>query len=181
MGYFSGWIDLLGMRAVEILAAIPTIYLLLTFVAYYPRNIYIMMAIIGLTSWVGDARFVRAEFLKLRNQDFVQAAIAAGLPLWRVLFRHILPSAIAPLLVSISFGVASAILIESTLSFLGLGLVDEASWGRLLDMARGEGGGFYWWIATFPGLAIFLTVVSYNFIGEALRDALDPKLYGGRA
>ena len=180
MGYFSGIFDLLGMRLVEIIASIPTIYLLLTFVAYYPRNIYIIMAIIGLTSWVGDARFVRAEFLKLRNQDFVQAAIAAGLPLPRVLFRHILPNAVAPLLVSASFGVASAILAESTLSFLGLGLVDEASWGRLLDMARGEGGGFHWWIATFPGLAIFLTVLSYNFIGEALRDALDPKLYSGR-
>ncbi|MGC4106183.1 MAG: ABC transporter permease subunit [Thermomicrobiales bacterium] len=89
-------------------------------------------------------RFIRAEFLKLRNQDFVQAAIAAGLPLRRVLFRHILPNAIAPLPVSASFGVAGAILAESTLSFLGLGLVDEASWGRLLDMARGEGGGFHW-------------------------------------
>lgn len=181
MGYFAGWVDLLGMRLVEIFSAIPTIYLLLAFVAFYPdRNIYIIMAIIGLTSWVGDARFVRAEFLKLRHQDFVQAAIAAGLPLRRVLFRHILPNAIAPLLVSASFGVASAILAESTLSFLGLGLVDEASWGRLLDMARGEGGGFYWWIALFPGGAIFLTVLAYNFIGEALRDALDPKLYGGR-
>lgn len=181
MGYFSGIVDLVGMRVVEIVAAIPTIYLLLTFVAYYPRNIYLIMAIIGLTGWVGDARFVRAEFLKLRNQDFVQAAIAAGLPLPRVLFRHILPSAVAPLLVSASFGVAAAILTESVLSFLGLGLVDEASWGRLLDMARGEGGGFNWWIATFPGLAIFLTVLSYNFIGESLRDALDPRLYGGRA
>ena len=180
MGYFSGLVDLLGMRFVEIFAAIPTIYLLLTFVAYYERDIYLIMAIIGATSWVGDARFVRAEFLKLRNQDFVQAAIAAGLPLPRVLFRHILPNAVAPLLVSVSFGVAGAIMAESTLSFLGLGLVDEASWGRLLDMARGEGGGFHWWIATFPGLAIFLTVLSYNFIGEALRDALDPKLYGGR-
>ena len=181
MGYFVGWTDMLGMRLVEIFSAIPTLYLLLTFVAYYDRNIYTMMAIIGLTSWVGDARFVRAEFLKLRNQDFVQAAIAAGLPLPRVLFRHILPSALAPLMVSASFGVASAILIESMLSFLGLGLVDQPSWGRLLDMARGEGGGFHWWLATFPGVAIFLTVVAYNFIGEALRDAMDPRLYGSRS
>ena len=181
MGYFSRWVDLLGMRLVEIVAAIPTIYLLLAFVAYYPRNIYVIMAIIGLTSWVGDARFVRAEFLKLRNQDFVHAAIAAGLPLHRVLFRHILPNAIAPLLVSASFGVAGAILAESTLSFLGLGLVDQASWGRLLNMAMGDSGGFRWWIAVYPGMAIFLTVLSYNFIGEALRDALDPRLYGGRA
>ena len=181
MGYFVSWVDMLGMRLVEIFSAIPTLYLLLTFVAYYGRNIYIMMAIIGMTSWVGDARFIRAEFLKLRNQDFVQAAIAAGLPLHRVLFRHILPSALSPLMVSASFGVASAILIESMLSFLGLGLVDEPSWGRLLDMARGEGGVFSWWLATFPGLAIFLTVIAYNFIGEALRDAMDPRLHGQRA
>jgi peptide/nickel transport system permease protein len=181
MGYFAGWVDLIGMRLVEIFSGIPTIYLLLAIIAFVGRNIYLMMAVIGLTSWVGDARFVRAEFLKLRNQDFVQAAIASGLPLPRVLFRHILPNALAPLLVSASFGVASAILIESTLSFLGMGLVDEASWGRLLDMARGEGGGFHWWIAAFPGLAIFLTILSYNFIGEALRDALDPRLQGSRA
>lgn len=178
MGYFVGLVDLLGMRLVEVFAAIPTLYLLLAFVAYFDRNIYMIMAIIGLTSWVGDARFVRAEFLKLRNQDFVQAALAAGLPLRSVLFRHLLPNAMAPLLVSASFGVASAIVAESTLSFLGLGLVDEASWGRLLDMARGAGGGFNWWLALFPGLAIFLTVLAYNLIGESFRDALDPRLKG---
>ena len=173
MGYFVGWVDLLGMRIVEIFAAIPTIYLLLTFVAFFPRNLYIMMVIIGLTAWVGKAYFVRAEFLKLRNQDFVQAAVAAGLPLRSVLFKHILPNALAPLLVSASFSVASAILAESSLSFLGLGLVDEPSWGRLLDQARSAGGGFYWWLGLFPGLAIFLTVLAYNLIGEAVRDALD--------
>ncbi len=179
MGYFVGAVDLLGMRLVEIFGAIPTIYLLLTFVAYYDRNIYLIMTIIGFTGWVGDARFVRAEFLKLRNQDFVHAATAAGLPLRSILFKHLLPNALAPLLVSASFGVASAILIESTLSFLGLGLVDATSWGRLLEMARGEGGGFHWWLALFPGLAIFLTVLAYNLIGESLRDALDPRLQGG--
>jgi peptide/nickel transport system permease protein len=177
MGYFVGWVDLIGMRIVEIFNAIPTLYILLAFVAFFPRNLYIMMAIIGLTTWVGDARFVRAEFLKLRNQDFVQAARAAGLPLRSVLFRHMLPNAMAPLLVSASFGIASAILYESTLSFLGLGLVDEPSWGQLLNQAIGQGGGdFYWWLAAFPGLAIFLTVFAYNLIGEAVRDALDPKL-----
>ncbi len=176
MGYFVGWVDLLGMRLVEVFGAIPTIYLLLAFVAFFGRNIYLIMVIIGLTSWVGDARFVRAEFLKLRKQDFVQAAIAAGLPLRSILFRHLLPNALAPLLVSASFGVASAILAESTLSFLGLGLVDEPSWGQLLNQAVSAGGGFDWWLATFPGLAIFLTVFAYNLIGEALRDALDPRL-----
>ena len=178
MGYFVGWVDLLGMRLVEVFGAIPQLYLLLTFVAFFGRNLYLMMVIIGLTSWVGDARFVRAEFLRLRQQDFVQAARAAGLPLRSILFRHLLPNALAPLLVSVSFGVASAILAESTLSFLGLGLVDEPSWGQLLNQAVSAGGGFYWWLATFPGLAIFLTVFAYNLIGEALRDALDPRLSG---
>jgi peptide/nickel transport system permease protein len=134
------------------------------------------MAIIGFTSWVGYATFVRAEFLSLRDRDFVQAAKAAGLPLRSILFRHMLPNGITPVIVSASFGVASAILIESTLSFLGIGLVDEASWGGLLNQALGVGGTFYWWIALYPGLAIFLTVFAYNLIGEALRDALDPRL-----
>jgi peptide/nickel transport system permease protein len=181
MGYFSGWVDLFGMRLVEIFGAVPTIYLLLTFIAAFPeyRSIYLIMAIIGLTSWTGDARFVRAEFLKLREQEFVHAAVAAGLPLHRVLFRHLLPNALAPLLVSASFGIAGAILSESTLSFLGLGIpIGDASWGQLLNEAVSAGGGFNWWLATFPGVAIFFTVLAYNLIGEALRDALDPKLQG---
>jgi peptide/nickel transport system permease protein len=176
MGFFVGWVDLIGMRLVEIVGSIPTLYLLLAFVAFFPRNLYLMMVIIGLTGWVEIARFVRAEFLRLRNQDFVQAAKAAGLPLRSVLFRHMLPNAMAPLLVSASFGIASAILIETTLSYLGLGLVDEPSWGQLLNQALSEGGVFYWWLAMFPGIAIFLTVFAYNLIGEAVRDALDPKL-----
>jgi peptide/nickel transport system permease protein len=177
MGYFAGLVDLLGMRLVEIVGSIPTIYLLLTFVAAFPdyRNIYLIMIIIGLTGWTGDARFVRAEFLKLRNQDFVQSATAAGLPLRSVLFKHILPNAVAPLLVSVSFGIAGAILSETTLSFLGLGIpVGDASWGALLNEAVSAGGGFVWWLATYPGIAIFLTVLAYNFLGEAVRDSLDP-------
>ncbi|HTL28326.1 MAG TPA: ABC transporter permease [Tepidisphaeraceae bacterium] len=179
MGYFAGAVDLLGMRLVEIFGSIPTLYLLLAFVAVFERNIYVIMAIIGVTSWVGDARFIRAEFLKLRGQDFVLSAIASGLKVRTVMFRHVLPNALAPLLVSASFGIASAILYESILSFLGLGLpVGEASWGSLLNQAVGAGGGFQWWLATYPGLAIFLTVFAYNLIGEALRDALDPRLRG---
>lgn len=179
MGYFVGIVDLVGMRIVEIFGAIPTIYLLLTFVAVFERNIYLIMVIIGVTGWVDNARFVRAEFLRLRNQDFVQAAVAAGLPLRSVLFRHLLPNALAPLLVSVSFGIASAILFESTLSFLGLGVpVGEPSWGQLLNQAVSAGGGFFWWLAVFPGLAIFLTVLAYNLIGEAFRDATDPRLRG---
>lgn len=176
MGYFSGWVDLLGMRLVEVFSAIPTIFLLITLVAFYGRNLYLMMIILGLTGWVGYAVFTRAEFLKLREQDFVQAAIACGLPLRSVLFKHMLPNGVTPVLVSASFGVAGAILTESTLSFLGLGLVDEPSWGQMLNQARGQGGVFTWWMAIYPGMAIFLTVFAYNLVGEALRDAIDPQL-----
>lgn len=173
MGYFSGVVDMIGMRLVEIFEAIPTLFLLLTFVAFFGRSIYMMMIIIGITSWSGYARYVRAEFLRLRDQDFVQGAIASGLPLSSILFRHMLPNGVAPLLVAASFGVASAILAETTLSFLGLGLVDDPSWGQLLNQAV-QSSTFNWWLAVFPGGAIFLTVFAYNLIGEALRDAVDP-------
>jgi peptide/nickel transport system permease protein len=175
MGYFSGIVDMIGMRLVEIFEAIPTLFLLLTFVAFFGRSLYIMMVIIGITSWFGYARYIRAEFLKLREQEFVQAAIASGLPLHSVLFRHMLPNGIAPLLVAASFGVASAILAETTLSFLGLGLVDDPSWGQMLNQSV-RSSTFNWWMAVFPGGAIFLTVFAYNLIGESLRDAIDPFL-----
>lgn len=175
MGYFSGVVDMIGMRLVEIFEAIPTLFLLLTFVAFFGRSLYIMMIIIGITSWPGYARYIRAEFLKLRQQEFVQAAVAAGLPLPSILFRHMLPNGIAPLLVAASFGVASAILAEATLSFLGLGLVDDPSWGQMLNQAV-RSSTFNWWMAVFPGGAIFLTVFAYNLVGEALRDAIDPYL-----
>jgi len=175
MGYFAGWVDLLGMRLVEIFQSIPTMFLLLTFVAVFGRNLYIIMFIIGITSWGGYARFTRAEFLRLRQMDFVTAARAAGLPLHSILFRHMLPNGMAPLLVSLSFGIAGAILSEASLSFLGLGVVDEASWGELLNQALSATGRFNWWLASFPGLAIFLTVFAYNLIGEVVRDAIDPK------
>jgi peptide/nickel transport system permease protein len=179
MGYFVGIVDLVGMRIVEIFSSIPTMYLLLIFVAVFERNIYLIMMIIGITGWTENARFVRAEFLRLRGQDFVHAAVAGGLPLRSILFRHLLPNALAPLLVSVSFGVASAILYESTLSFLGLGVpVGDPSWGQLLNQAVSAGGGFYWWLAVFPGVAIFLTVLAYNLVGEAFRDATDPRLRG---
>lgn len=175
MGYFSGVVDMIGMRLVEIFEAIPTLFLLLTFVAFFGRSLYMMMIIIGITSWSGYARYIRAEFLKLRRQDYVQAAIASGLPLSSILFRHMLPNGVAPLLVAASFGVASAILAEATLSFLGLGLVDAPSWGQMLNQAV-KSSTFNWWMAAFPGGAIFLTVFAYNLIGEAFRDAIDPKM-----
>ena len=175
MGYFSGVVDILGMRLVEIFQAIPVLFLLLTFVAFFGRDLYLMMVIIGITGWAGFARFVRAEFLKLRQMEYVQAAIALGTPLSSVLLRHMLPNGLAPVLVAASFGVASAILAEATLSFLGLGPVDSASWGALLNQAV-QAGGLSWWMAVLPGTAIFLTVFAYNLIGEALRDAIDPYL-----
>ena len=174
MGYYSGLVDLIGMRVVEVFSAIPTFFLILSFVAFFGRNLYGIMVIIGLTGWVGYARFLRAEFLRLRQQDFVHAALALGLPLRSVLFRHMLPNGIAPVLVETSFGVASAILFEATLSFLGLGPEGAASWGKLLNQATGSAGTFHWWLATYPGVAIFLTVFAFNLIGEALRDAIDP-------
>ncbi len=175
MGYFSGIVDMIGMRLVEIFEAVPTLFLLLIFVAFFERSLYVMMIIIGVTGWPGYARYVRAEFLRLRQQEFVQAAIVCGLPLRSILFRHMLPNGMAPILVAASFGVASAILAEATLSFLGLGLVDNPSWGQMLNQSV-QSSTFNWWMAAFPGGAIFLTVFSYNLIGESMRDAIDPHL-----
>jgi peptide/nickel transport system permease protein len=176
MGYYVGKVDLLGMRLIEVFEAIPGLLVLITVMAAYGRNIYLMMVVIGLLYWTQTARFIRAEFLRLRQQDFVQAAIASGLPRWIVIYRHILPNALTPVLVTATFSVASAILTESVLSFLGLGLIDQPSWGQMLSQARSGGIGFVWWMAIFPGAAIFLTVYAYALIGDAIRDAIDPKL-----
>lgn len=180
MGYFGGWVDLLLYRVVEIFMSIPVLFLLIVAAAVLPRNTYVMMAIIGCVTWTGAARFVRAEFYKLRNQDFVQSARAVGLPLRSILFKHMLPNGVTPVLVDSSFAIAAAILAEATLSYLGLGPANQASWGRLLSDATNQVGAFVWWLAIFPGLAIFLTVLSYNLIGEAFRDAIDPKLKKAR-
>jgi ABC-type dipeptide/oligopeptide/nickel transport system permease subunit len=180
MGYFGGWIDLVLYRVVEIFMAIPVLFLLIVAASVLPRNTYVMMIIIGCVTWTGAARFTRAEFLRLRNQDFVQAARAAGLPLRSVLFKHMLPNGVTPVLVDTSFAIAAAILVEATLSYLGLGPADQPSWGALLTNARGDGNSFSWWLAVFPGLAIFLTVLSYNLVGEVMRDAIDPKLRKAR-
>jgi peptide/nickel transport system permease protein len=176
MGYFGGWVDMLLFRVVEIFMAVPVLFLLIVAAGVLPRDTYVMMAIIGCFSWTGAARFTRAEFLKLRRQDFVQAAQATGLPLRAILFRHILPNGVTPVLVDASFAIAAAISVEATLSFLGLGPDGQASWGKLLSSATAATGTFVWWLAVFPGIAIFLSVLSYNLLGEALRDAIDPKL-----
>lgn len=180
MGYFGGWVDLLLYRVVEVFMAVPVLFLLIVAAAVLPRNTYVMMAIIGCVAWTGSARFVRAEFYKLRNQDFVQSARAVGLPLRSILFKHMLPNGVTPVLVDASFAIAAAILAEAVLSFLGLGPANQASWGRLLSEATNQVGDFKPWLAIFPGLAIFLTVLSYNLIGEAFRDAIDPKLKKAR-
>ena len=177
MGYFVGKVDILGMRFVEIVEAIPTLFLLITFVAIYGRNIFMLMVIIGLTSWTGIARFVRAEFLRIRALDYVTSAKAAGLPLHSILFRHMLPNGLTPIIVTFTFGVAGAIGSESILSFLGIGVEPPtASWGAMLDEAGNPAETFRWWLAIAPGFLIFLTVFAYNIIGEGFRDAIDPRL-----
>ncbi len=177
LGYFGGKVDFIGMRVVEIMMAIPVFFLIITIVAFFPRSLLNIMIIIGITSWTSYARFIRAEFFKLRKQDFVQAAISLGLPLRSILFRHMLPNGIAPVLVNVTFGIAGAIFIEAALSFLGFGVAPPTpSWGQMLSLGVSTTGRFLWWLSLFPGLAIFLTVLAYNLVGESLRDAIDPKL-----
>ncbi|MHC4122759.1 MAG: ABC transporter permease [Planctomycetota bacterium] len=177
MGYFGGKVDFIGMRIVEIMMAIPTFFLIITIVAFFPRSLFNIMIIIGITSWTGDARFIRAEFFKLRRQDFVQAAVSLGLSLRSILFRHMLPNGIAPVLVNATFGVAGAIFVEAALSFLGFGVAPPTpSWGQMLSLGVSTTGRFLWWLSLFPGLAIFFTVLTYNLVGEGLRDAIDPRL-----
>jgi peptide/nickel transport system permease protein len=177
LGYSGGKTDFLGMRLVEIMMAVPVFFLIITIVAFFPRSLFNIMLIIGLTTWTDDARFVRAEFFKLRKQDFVQSAVSLGLPLRSILFRHMLPNAIAPVLVNATFGIAGAIFIEAALSFLGFGVAPPTpSWGQILSLGVSTTGRFLWWLTVFPGLAIFFTVLAYNLVGEALRDAIDPRL-----
>jgi peptide/nickel transport system permease protein len=176
LGYFGGKIDFIGMRIVEAVMAIPVFFLIITMMAFFPRSILNTMIIIGVTGWTGSARFIRADFLKLRQQNFVQAAISLALPLRSILFRHMLPNALAPVLVNATFGISSAIFIEAALSFLGFGVAPPTpSWGQMLSLGVSTSGRFLWWLALFPGLAIFLTVMAYNLAGEGLRDAIDPR------
>jgi len=173
-GYFGGWVDIGVSRLIEVMICFPTFFLILTLAALIQeRSIFHVMVIIGVTSWTGVARLVRAEFLKHKNLEYTQAARALGIPTWRVLFVHILPNAIAPVLVSATFGIAAAILVESSLSFLGIGDLTVPSWGETLNAGRIEGK---LWLILAPGLAIFFVVTVFNLVGEGLRDALDPTL-----
>ena len=178
-GYFGAWEDLLISRLFEIMLSIPTFFLLITVAALLPPSIFLTMTIIGMTSWVDIARFTRNEFLRIRNQDYVTSAIALGVKNRKVMFRHILPNALAPVIVSVVLGIAGAILVESSLSFLGIGVPAQlVTWGSILREASSTT--FAWWLAVFPGFAIFITVLAYYLVGEGLREVLDPRLRGLR-
>ncbi len=169
-------IDTLIMRFTDVMLCFPTFFLILTVVALLPPSIYNIMIVIGLTSWMGTARFVRAEFLALREQDFVSAAKVLALPEWRIIFLHMVPNAMAPVLVSATISVATAILTESALSFLGFGVQPpNATWGNILS----DGKGFIFdapWLFFIPGIAILIVVLAFNLVGEGMREALNPKL-----
>ena len=178
-GYFRGWTDLVISRVIEVVICFPSFFLILTIIAFRGPSIFNIMLVIGLIGWTGVARLVRGEFLRLSEQEFVLAGRSLGYSAPRLIFRHILPNAMAPVLVSATFGIAGAILTESALSFLGIGItVPKPSWGGILSVGRGAL--FAPWITYFPGIAIFLTITSYNLVGEALRDAADPRLRGSR-
>ena len=177
-GYYRGWLDIGVCRFIEIMDCFPPLLLILVAISLFEsqNNMFYIMAVIGLTSWTGLARLVRGEFLRLGAQPFPQAARALGAGDFRIIVRHLLPNALGPILVAATFGVASAILIESSLSFLGFGMqAPTPSWGDILSDAR-RYIDFAWWLAFFPGLAILVTIMSYNFVGEGLRDAVDPRL-----
>lgn len=174
-GYYGGKLDTVIMRFVDIMLCFPTFFLILAVIALLEPSIFNIMAVIGLTSWMGVARLIRAEILSLKEREFIQAARACGASDARIITRHLIPNAIAPVLVSATLGVAAAILVESALSFLGIGVQPPTpSWGNILIDGKATLG-VAWWLTLFPGLAILITVLGYNLLGEGLRDALGPK------
>ena len=174
-GYYGSVADWVVSRLIEVVLCFPFLFLVLGIVALFRPSLWTIMIALGLTSWTTEARFVRAEFLRIRELEYAQAARASGGGDARIIFRHLLPNALSPVLVASSFGVASAIMTESALSFLGLGVaLPTASWGSILSVAY-EYIQFAWWLALFPGLAIFFTVAAFNLIGDRLRDVLDPR------
>ena len=175
-GYYGGWTDSLLMRVVDVMLCFPTTFLILAVIAVLGPSIWNIMIIIGLTSWMGVARLVRAEFLTLKERDFVVASKAVGARDARIIFRHVLPNAMSPVFVSAVLGVGGAILIESSLSFLGLGVQPPMpSWGNMLTSGK-DNIEIAWWLSLFPGLAILVTILGYNLLGEGLQDALNPRL-----
>lgn len=178
-GYYGGWVDSVLMRLTDIFLCIPTFLLILMVIAFVGPSIVNIMVVIGLTSWTDVARLVRGEILSLKEREFIQAARVIGMSHSRIILRHLLPNAMGPVLVVATMGIGGAILVESALSFLGLGVQPPTpSWGNMLEEGK-EHLTDAWWLITFPGLAIFLTVLGYNLLGEGLRDYLDPRLRGG--
>jgi peptide/nickel transport system permease protein len=174
-GYYGGAADWLVSRFIEVVLCFPFLFLLLGIVALFKPSMTTIMIALGLTSWTSEARYVRGEFLRIREVEFAQAARASGARDARIIFHHLLPNALAPVLVAASFGVATAILTESALSFLGLGVpLPTASWGSILSTAH-EHIEYGWWLVLFPGMAIFSTVAAFNIVGERVREALDPR------
>lgn len=175
-GYFRRWVDELVMRLVDIMLCFPSFFLILAVIAFLEPSLTNIMIVIGLTSWMGVCRLVRAETLSLREREFVAAARLAGTSTPRILLRHILPNALAPVLITATLGIAGAILVESSLSFLGLGVQPPMpSWGNMLMEGKATIETAPW-LSVYPGLAILITVLGYNLVGESLRDLLDPRL-----
>ncbi len=175
-GFYGRWIDSLIMRFVDIMFCFPSFFLILMIIAVLGPNIYNVMIIIGITSWPGIARLVRGEILSVKEREYVYSARAIGASDLRIIFKHILPNALGPVLVAATLGIADAILVESGLSFLGLGVQPPMpSWGNILTSGKDyiESA---WWLTLFPGLAILITILSYNLVGEGLREVIDPKL-----
>ncbi len=174
-GYYRGLVDGIIMRLVDVMLCFPSIFLIMAVIAFLEPSIWNIMIVIGLTSWMGVARLIRAEFLSLRSRDFVLAARISGASDMRIVFSHILPNAMAPVLVAATLGVGAAILTESALSFLGIGVQPpRPSWGNMLTEGK-DNLEIAWWLSVFPGIAILITVLGYNLLGEGLRDALDPR------
>ncbi|MBI2015354.1 MAG: ABC transporter permease [Candidatus Rokubacteria bacterium] len=175
-GYHGGTMDAAIMRLVDLMLVFPRFFLLLAVLAFLRPSIWTIMAVIGSTGWMGVARLVRAEFLALKEREFVVWSQAVGAGGFRIVWRHILPNAMAPVLVAMTLGIPAAILTESGLSFLGLGVQPpHATWGNILNEGK-DAIEIGWWLSLYPGLAILVTVLSYNLLGEGIRDALDPRL-----
>jgi len=175
-GYYGRWADNLIMRFVDIMLCFPTFFLILAVIAFLEPSIWNIMIVIGVTSWMGVARLVRAEFLSQKERDYAVAERALGAKDFRIIFRHILPNAMAPVLVSATLGVAGAILTESALSFLGIGVQPPTpSWGNILTAGK-DNIDIAWWLSFYPGTAILITVLGYNLLGEGIRDSIDPRL-----
>jgi len=175
-GYYGRWVDAVIMRFVDIMLCFPSFFLILAVIALLEPSIWNIMIVIGLTGWMGVTRLVRADFISLKERDFVQAARVIGAGDLRIIFLHILPNAMASVLVTATLGVAGAILTESALSFLGIGVQPPTpSWGNILTAGK-DNIDIAWWLSFYPGLAILTTVLGYNLLGEGIRDALDPRL-----